>query len=121
VQVVRRPAIAGLVAEEVVELAERDRAALHVPIAARLLEDLDQLVAPDGRVAADVRDHPLVGELDQAVAEVEKEPGDHGLLWGWLLVAVVRSGEKPPGTSNQQPSNIYMRNTPNRGAAISAL
>src|SRR4051794_1933225 len=67
--------IAGVIAQEFIELIERHRAALHVAIRARLLEELDQLVARHRRLGADRPQHALVGEFDHGVAEVEEEPG----------------------------------------------
>src|SRR5205823_2609688 len=97
-KIVKRSAISGLVGEELVELLERNLAALHVTIGARRLEKIDQLVARHRRAPADVLQHPLVRELDDGVAEVEDEPGHfrHG------------------------PHN-YIRNTPNRGSSIGEL
>src|SRR6185369_9324368 len=74
-------AVAGGVADEVVEVEERDGAALHVAIAAAALEDLDELIARGCRVAADALQHALVGELDERVAEVEDKPDwRHGVM-----------------------------------------
>ena len=75
-ELARRTAISGLVADVVVELEERHASALEVAIPAGVLQDVDQLVARDRRIATDVLQHPLVRELDQGVAEVEDEPGD---------------------------------------------
>src|SRR5205823_3563185 len=47
VKVADAAAISGAVAEELVELPERDGAALHVAIAAGVLEQIDQLIARD--------------------------------------------------------------------------
>src|SRR3954462_6694958 len=68
-------AIAGVVAEEFVELVERHRAALHVAVRPRLFEQFDQLIARHRRFRADRTEHALVRELDYGVAEVEEEPG----------------------------------------------
>src|SRR5205814_1636941 len=76
-EVAQRAAVAGPVAEEVVELADVDRAPLEVAVRAGLLEELYHLVARHARLFAETLQHPLVGELDDGVAEVEDEPGDH--------------------------------------------
>src|SRR3954453_3085899 len=87
-------AVAGVIAEEFVELVERHRAALHVAIRAWLFEQLDKLVARHRRLRADRTQHALVGQLDDGVAEVEQEPGVF---------------------------HRYIRKTPNFGASMFAL
>src|SRR6202008_2337211 len=98
VELADRAAISGPVAEHFVELPERHGAALHVAIRPGRFEKLHQIVARDRGIAADVLQHPLIGELDQRIAEVEEEPGD-----------------------GHRIAKRYILNTPKRGSAIAAL
>src|SRR5207244_2225346 len=100
---VQRGAITGAVAEEVVELFECDGPALEIAIRPRLLAQLHHLVARERRVLADVLQHPLVGELDDGVAQVEEEPGDAHVAGCPLPVARLATGNRQQATTFGTP------------------
>src|SRR5258706_815677 len=116
VKLADRASVTGMVAETLVELVKRDRSPLDSPIRHRLLEQFDELVPRDGGIGADRRQHTLVRELDDGVAEVEEEAG----FWHGLEVARLRGRAAPRNPETARPRN-YIRNTPNLGSSILAL